>query len=1691
MASNGEVEDYLVQIGGADLGDLPDTANSTSASNYRTNLAHLGPYHNVAALTTLYIGDVAPDVDGDTTQSSDALFDDDNGSIPDDEEGFIASALPVLAANVGYQAKLTLNNASGSDAYLYAWIDWDRDGSFESDELIQSAQSSLGSNMTITDGVMLLPASTGSDTYLLSWNNDTATSNNSIYGVRLRLTSQLLTDNSATTTVDERSLGAAADGEVEDYLLTARNSDFGDAPDSYQTLPTSNGAVHYYVSNLYLGANNIDDDDVVLANADASGDDSIGDDENGVVQPLPLIASGASSYSVDVAVYNYSGSPATLIAWLDLNQDGQFSADEAVDKLNVSATGTPFSDADFASNNLPTSSNNLSNKVTLTWNAISGLSQGNMALRIRVANSSLTINDWAGEASGGEVEDYMVYVGSFDFGDAADASAGANSTSNYHTRLTDSGPYHGLSTSLFMGAAAPDVEADSYNSTGAAKADGDDLDINGDDEDAVTLAPLDNSPVPSSYSVKVNVTNTGSTAATLYGWIDWDRNGHFDGDEATTYTVNAGTHGQLVELTWTSFTGITAGETVARFRLTTDALTNSQTNMAAEDTRSIGGASDGEVEDHSIYIGNQDLGDAPDSYQTLINNNGPFHGQGKYTTLYLGNTYVNENDTDGMPTADASGDDNTGSDDEQGINQPLSLLSTAASSYSVNVKFRNGTGRDATVIAWLDKNQNGKFSADEVVDLIDGSAFVVNNVANGANFTTDTSAKAFVWNNLSGLAQGNMALRVRIANQPLTANDWAGAAITGEVEDYMVYVGEFDFGDAADNAANANSTSNHRTTLSDNGPYHGLSSSLFMGAATPDAEADSYNSTGAAAANGDDDDANGDDEDGVTLAPLDNSPVPSSYTVKVNVTNSGTNNATLYGWIDWDRNGRFDGDEAATVTVAAGTTAQQIELTWTSFTSISAGDTVARFRLTTDALTNAQTNQTLEDSRSFGGASDGEVEDHTLYIGNQDLGDAPDSYQTLTSNNGPFHGQGKYTTLYLGNTYVNEGDTDGMPTADASGDDNTGSDDEQGVNQPLALTSTAITSYSVDLKFRNSTGSDATLVAWLDKNQDGQFSSDEVVDLIDGAAFASNNVPNNSNFTTDATAKTLTWNGLTGLTQGAMALRIRIANQALTANDWAGMAITGEVEDYMVFVGGYDFGDAADNAANANSTSNYRTTLSDGGPYHGLSSDLFIGAAQPDIEVDSYNSTGAGNANGDDIDANGDDEEGVQLSALDNSPLPISYLAKVRVTNNTSSDATLYGWVDSDRNGHFDEDEVATQIISANSGDQFVTLTWPAFSSVSAGQTVARFRLTTDPLINSQTNATLEDTRSIGGASDGEVEDHSLYIGDHDFGDAPDSYQTLTASQGPAHGLLNKTTLYLGTNNIDAEVDGQVSGDATGDDATGDDENALPAILPIINTSAADYTVTINLRNSTTSGQAATLVAWLDSNQDGSFSADEVVDLIDYDGLGASTFSSDNIPYNSADKSVTLTWNGLSGLTQGAMALRLRLSKDSLTANDWHGVASNGEVEDYLLLVGAVDYGDAPDTGVGVAINNYRTNFNDNGARHITSSTLFMGATATDAETDAVSPNIFALGDDNDTADDENGISFGPLSTTQTEFNATATVTNSGSNGAYIYAWIDFDRNGRFDRDEFISNGDSNSGGAWCWHQVSWIVQSRCNGPIC
>lgn len=183
-----------------------------------------------------------------------------------------------------------------------------------------------------------------------------------------------------------------------------------------------------------------------------------------------------------------------------------------------------------------------------------------------------------------------------DLGDAPDPSS-ATGTENYQTLATNNGPRHTIDltrTTLFLGAGV-DGDTAAQQSVGAQ---GDDLFAAGgrDDEDGI-LNPLDlQATIGTNPVVTLLATNATNRAATLYGWIDLNRNGIFEnGTERTQITVPSGTNGQRFTLTFPLATAGSIGKTYARFRLSTDAAS----------ANSVGLASDGEVEDYRFTIQNR------------------------------------------------------------------------------------------------------------------------------------------------------------------------------------------------------------------------------------------------------------------------------------------------------------------------------------------------------------------------------------------------------------------------------------------------------------------------------------------------------------------------------------------------------------------------------------------------------------------------------------------------------------------------------------------------------------------------------------------------------------------------------------------------------------------------------------------------------------------------------------------------------------------------------------------------------------------------------------------------------------------------------------------------------------------------------------------------------------------------------
>ncbi|WNR44897.1 DUF7507 domain-containing protein [Paenibacillus roseipurpureus] len=188
---------------------------------------------------------------------------------------------------------------------------------------------------------------------------------------------------------------------------------------------------------------------------------------------------------------------------------------------------------------------------------------------------------------------------SLDYGDAPDTSAG-NGPNNYSTTLASDGPRHQLLSGLVLGTQVTS-ETDAYQNPTAT---GDDL-IQGVQDDGLSV-PLPTLPVnATNYSLHVTVTNQSGSSANLYGWVDFNRNGIFQGNEAAPVQVvpsQAGTQVVTLNFVVPTGAGLTPDHTFVRLRFTTDILVNQNASPTAEDTRSLGPASDGEVEDYLLQI---------------------------------------------------------------------------------------------------------------------------------------------------------------------------------------------------------------------------------------------------------------------------------------------------------------------------------------------------------------------------------------------------------------------------------------------------------------------------------------------------------------------------------------------------------------------------------------------------------------------------------------------------------------------------------------------------------------------------------------------------------------------------------------------------------------------------------------------------------------------------------------------------------------------------------------------------------------------------------------------------------------------------------------------------------------------------------------------------------------------------------
>ncbi|TWU51875.1 choice-of-anchor Q domain-containing protein [Rubripirellula reticaptiva] len=162
-------------------------------------------------------------------------------------------------------------------------------------------------------------------------------------------------------------------GRIDIGSFERNGYDFGDSPSPYPTLLTNNGAAHEPIGPT-LGQ---------LRDAEGDGQADDGADEDGVTFNAGTILIGATDATVTV---NVQGGPAKLDAWIDFDGDGSWNAVEQV----------------FESVDVVNGDNVLTFSVPAT--AIGGLTQA----RFRLSTAGNLSP--GGFASDGEVEDYPVTI---------------------------------------------------------------------------------------------------------------------------------------------------------------------------------------------------------------------------------------------------------------------------------------------------------------------------------------------------------------------------------------------------------------------------------------------------------------------------------------------------------------------------------------------------------------------------------------------------------------------------------------------------------------------------------------------------------------------------------------------------------------------------------------------------------------------------------------------------------------------------------------------------------------------------------------------------------------------------------------------------------------------------------------------------------------------------------------------------------------------------------------------------------------------------------------------------------------------------------------------------------------------------------------------------------------------------------
>jgi len=210
--------------------------------------------------------------------------------------------------------------------------------------------------------------------------------------------------------------------------------DLGDAPDSYGTTLGSDGARHVLDDVTFLG-NSVDPELDGQPSNSADGDDAISgndvaDDEDGVTFLTPIMAGEMFTIEVEASADGY------LNTWIDFDGNGIFDPSEQLTSDQPLAPGPTI----------------------LTFTAPASVDDDNLYSRFRFTADSGEVTMPTGEATSGEVEDYVLMsLGDTVWLDNGAGSTGGSDADNGMQDGTEAG-IAGVTVELYAQGTTPGVD---------------------------------------------------------------------------------------------------------------------------------------------------------------------------------------------------------------------------------------------------------------------------------------------------------------------------------------------------------------------------------------------------------------------------------------------------------------------------------------------------------------------------------------------------------------------------------------------------------------------------------------------------------------------------------------------------------------------------------------------------------------------------------------------------------------------------------------------------------------------------------------------------------------------------------------------------------------------------------------------------------------------------------------------------------------------------------------------------------------------------------------------------------------------------------------------------------------------------------------------------------------------------------